>query len=70
VLDLSLWSNGVLYTRSSLHEGDPYSSGSSTSFTHYFIHTIRLADGVTSWSHDLGSLLDVQVPITKLLMGS
>jgi len=65
-LDLSVLSNDVLYVRSSVHEGDPYSSGSSTSFTHYFIYAIRLANGATNWKYDMGSLLDVQVPITEL----
>jgi outer membrane protein assembly factor BamB len=67
-LDLSVLSNDVLYIRSSVHEGDPYSSGSSTSFTHYFIYAIRLANGATNWKYDIGSLLDVQVPITELLL--
>ncbi len=67
-LDLSVLSNDVLYVRSSVHEGDPYSSGSSTSFTHYFIYAIRLANGATNWKYDIGSLLDVQVPITELLL--
>jgi outer membrane protein assembly factor BamB len=67
-LNLSALSNDVLYVRSSVHEGDPYSSGSSTSFTHYFIYTIRLANGATYWKYDIGSLLDVQVPITELLL--
>ena len=66
-LDLSALSNDVLYVRSSVHEGDPYSSGSSTSFTHYFIYAIRLANGATNWKYDMGSLLDVQVPLTELL---
>ena len=66
--DLSALSNGVLYVCSSVHEGDPYSSGSSTSFTHYFIYAIRLANGATNWKYDIGSLLDVQVPITELLL--
>jgi outer membrane protein assembly factor BamB len=67
-LDLSALSNNVLYVRSSVHEGDPYSSGSTTSFTHYFIYAIRLANGATNWKYDIGSLLDVQVPITELLL--
>jgi outer membrane protein assembly factor BamB len=67
-LDLSALSNEVLYVRSSVHEGDPYSSGSSTSFTHYFIYAIRLANGASNWKYDIGSLLDVQVPITELLL--
>jgi hypothetical protein len=66
-LDLSELSNDVLYVRSSVHEGEPYSSSSSTSFTHYFIYTIRLANGTTDWKYDIGPLLDVQVPITELL---
>lgn len=66
--DLSTWSHDVVYVRSSVHEGDPYVSGSSTSFTHYVIHAIRLADGATSWSYDMGSLVDVQEPITRLLL--
>jgi outer membrane protein assembly factor BamB len=56
-LDLSALSNDVLYVGSSIHEGDPYSSGSSTSFTHYFIYAIRLANGATNWKYDIGSLL-------------
>jgi outer membrane protein assembly factor BamB len=67
-LDLSALSNDILFVRSSVHEGDPYSSGSNTSFTHYFIHAIRLANGATNWKYDIGSLLDVQVPITELLL--
>jgi len=67
-LDLSVLSNDVLYVRTSMHEGDPYSSGSSTSFTHYFVYAIRLANGATNWKYDTGSLLDVQVPITQLLL--
>jgi outer membrane protein assembly factor BamB len=67
-LDLSVLSNDVLYVRSSVHEGDPYSSGSSSSFTHYFIYAIRLANGATNWKYDIGSLVDVQVPITDLLL--
>jgi outer membrane protein assembly factor BamB len=67
-LDLSVLSNDVLYIRTSMHEGDPYSSGSSTSFTHYFVYAIRLANGATNWKYDTGSLLDVQVPITQLLL--
>jgi outer membrane protein assembly factor BamB len=67
-LDLSALSNDVLYVRSSVPEGDPYSSGSSTSFTHYFIYAIHLANGATNWKYDIGSLLDVQVPITELLL--
>ena len=67
VLDLSALGNGVLYVRASVHEGEPYSSGSSTSFTHYFIYAINLASGATSWKYDIGSRLDVQVPITELL---
>jgi outer membrane protein assembly factor BamB len=67
-LDLSVLSNDVLYVRSSVHEGDPYSSGSSTSFIHYFIYAIHLANGATNWKYDIGSLLDVQVPITELLL--
>jgi outer membrane protein assembly factor BamB len=67
-LDLSALSNDVLYVRSSVHAGDPYSSGSSTSFTHYFIYAIRLANGATNWKYDIGSLLDVQAPITELLL--
>ena len=67
-LDLSALTNDVLYVRSSVHEDDPYSSGSSTSFTHYFIYAIRLANGATNWTYDMGSLLDVQVPITELLL--
>ena len=67
-LDLSVLSNNVLYVRSSVHEGDPYSSGSSTSFTHYVIYAIRLATGAMSWKYDMGSLLDVQVPLTELLL--
>jgi len=61
-------SNDVLYARSSVHEGDAYSSGSRTSFTHYFLYAIRLANGATNWKYDIGSLLDVQVPITELLL--
>jgi outer membrane protein assembly factor BamB len=45
-----------------------YKPGSSTSFTHYFIYAIRLANGATNWKYDIGSLLDVQVPITELLL--
>jgi len=67
-LDLSVLSNDVLYVRTTVHEGDPYSSGSSTSFTHYFIYAIRLANAATNWKYDIGSLLDVQVPITPLLL--
>ena len=67
-LDLSVLSNDVLYVRTSMHEGDPYSSGSSTSFTHYFVYAIRLTNGATNWKYDTGSLLDVQVPITQLLL--
>lgn len=65
-LNLSAWGNDTLYIRSSVHEGDAYSSGSSTSFTHYFIYAIHLTNGTTSWKYDIGSLLDVQVPITEL----
>ena len=67
-LDLSALSNDVLYVRSSVHEGDAYSSGSRTSFTHYFLYAIRLANGATNWKYEIGSLLDVQVPITELLL--
>ncbi|HKF35337.1 MAG TPA: PQQ-binding-like beta-propeller repeat protein [Ktedonobacteraceae bacterium] len=67
-LDLSVLSNDVLYVRSSVHEGDPYTSGSNTSFTHYFIYAIRLADGAPNWKDAIGPLLDVQVPITELLL--
>jgi outer membrane protein assembly factor BamB len=67
-LDLSALNNDVLYVRSCVHEGDPYSSGGSSSFTHYFIYAIRLANGATSWKYDIGSLVDVQVPITDLLL--
>ena len=67
-LDLSMLSNDVLYVRSSVHEGDSYTSGSSSSFTHYIIYAIRLTNGTTNWKYDIGSLLDVQVPITELLL--
>lgn len=67
-IDLSTLSNDVLYVRSSVHEGDPYSSGSTTSFTHYTIYALRLANGATTWKYDIGSLLDVQVPLTELLL--
>jgi outer membrane protein assembly factor BamB len=67
-LEQSALSNDVLYVRSSVHEGDPYSSGSSTSFTHYFIYAIRLANGATNWKYDIGSLLDVHVSITTDVM--
>lgn len=67
-LNLSVPGNNVLYIRASMHEGDPYSSGSNTSFTHYFVYAISLENGATDWKYDIGSLLDVQVPITELLL--
>jgi outer membrane protein assembly factor BamB len=68
-LDLSVLSDNALYIRTSMHEGDPYSSGSSTSFTHYFVYAVRFTNGATNWKYDIGSLLDVQVPITPLMLG-
>lgn len=69
-LDLSVLSDDALYVRTSVHEGAPYSSGSSTSFTHYFVYAIGLANGATNWKYDIGSLIDVQVPITPMLLAA